>query len=497
MSAARLTQLRLRNFKSIGPEEQTVDIKPLTVLVGRNNSGKSAVLQGLLLLKQTLEEPRPDVEIALKGAYLSATTLRELTHDWPEEAGPGRRPEIALRWVSAVDRETFRRASVLKGGIESAGIRWPAEAYSSSPIAVDLKVELREHQSIVSVASTSMNATWWPSEHGDVSMVLGQDAGGSRVVRWGGGRPGVLFAEVDHFIPRLDGIAARELEPDEDDELLEIAFDLIYSDALDQLKALLAGVTHVGAARSAVPPYFDRPTSLPAKNVSPDGSNAVELLIGLREAAVNLSCFPGPLSSSGFFELPVCVASRPLADALNAVLRHLGIHVDLSLSESPELGLFRVLSGRAPLHQLGRGIGQLLPILVATLVADPLLGQGFAQDTPLADYLGRCEYFPVLTLEDVEGHLHPRVHARVAELLLALARSGRRLIVETHSDHVVRRLYGLMARTAPGSESEAWLKENVNIVAVGQTADGVTYLEQASLSRDARSESWPSDLLDG
>jgi hypothetical protein len=102
MPAARLTQIRLRNFKSIGPEEQTVDLKPLTVLIGRNNSGKSTVIQSLLLLKQTLEDPRPEVQLALQGNYVRATSLRELTHGWPEDM-TGKGPEITLRWVSAQD----------------------------------------------------------------------------------------------------------------------------------------------------------------------------------------------------------------------------------------------------------------------------------------------------------------------------------------------------------------------------------------------------------
>jgi putative ATP-dependent endonuclease of OLD family len=39
------TKLRIRNYKSFGNEEQGFDgIEPINILVGRNNSGKSALL---------------------------------------------------------------------------------------------------------------------------------------------------------------------------------------------------------------------------------------------------------------------------------------------------------------------------------------------------------------------------------------------------------------------------------------------------------------------
>ena len=47
-----LTGLRLRNFKSwddTGP----VRLAPLTIFFGRNSSGKSTLIQSLLLMKQT------------------------------------------------------------------------------------------------------------------------------------------------------------------------------------------------------------------------------------------------------------------------------------------------------------------------------------------------------------------------------------------------------------------------------------------------------------
>jgi predicted ATPase len=125
-----------------------------------------------------------------------------------------------------------------------------------------------------------------------------------------------------------------------------------------------------------------------------------------------------------------------------------------------------------------------------------LLGKTLDPDTTLSDYLERCAYSPILALEELESHLHPKAQTRLAHVLVALARSGRQLIVETHSDHLVRRLRGLVARAEPGSETEKWLLENINIVEVEQTPEGVTYIHQAQLTREGSIEQWPADFMD-
>ena len=49
-----ITKIAVKGFKSIA-EECEIDIRPLTILAGANSSGKSSIMQPLLMLKQTLE----------------------------------------------------------------------------------------------------------------------------------------------------------------------------------------------------------------------------------------------------------------------------------------------------------------------------------------------------------------------------------------------------------------------------------------------------------
>ena len=71
--------LSVENFKSI--ERVTdVDIANLTVLAGVNSSGKSSLIQALLLLKQTLTTSTSE-KLNLDGPYVYADSLLDLIHN--------------------------------------------------------------------------------------------------------------------------------------------------------------------------------------------------------------------------------------------------------------------------------------------------------------------------------------------------------------------------------------------------------------------------------
>ena len=500
MPAARLTQIRLRNFKSIGPEEQTVDLKPLTVLIGRNNSGKSTVIQSLLLLKQTLEDPRPEVQLALQGNYVRATSLRELTHGWPEDMA-GKGPEITLQWDSTQDARRLRhRLSGLSDtvlGDDGPGtsidgllhIDREAAFLKRGESCSEMFLCFREVNSAVIAQDVGLR-TLWPNT--GISQVPMRAAwrDGARQLEWSG--TGTLSLAEDHFMPYEDPHGVYK----QADRVIGRAFDMLYETQLGALKSLLAGAGYVSSSREEVPPYYARPTSTPTRNVLPNGGNAPELLYGRQTDVAHLAAMDSAGAPEQLFSLPATVISMPLKEAVNDVLRYLGIESSVSFADVQELGLFRMLFGRAPLNHVGRGIGHILPVIVAGLLSDPLLGQKLDPDITLSDYLDRCTYSPILALEELESHLHPKAQSRLAHVLVALARSGRQLIVETHSDHLVRRLRGLIARSEPGSETEKWLLENINIVEVEQTPEGVTYLHQAQLTREGSIEKWPADFMD-
>lgn len=71
--------LSISNFKSIA-EVVEVDVSNLTVLAGVNSSGKSSLIQALLLLKQTLTSSKSDM-LSIDGPYVYADSLLDLMHN--------------------------------------------------------------------------------------------------------------------------------------------------------------------------------------------------------------------------------------------------------------------------------------------------------------------------------------------------------------------------------------------------------------------------------
>src|SRR6266702_178179 len=72
-----ITEVQVAGFKSIS-EEQRIEVRPLTVLAGANSSGKSSMMQPLLLLKQTLEAPYDAGAIFPNGPNLKFTLTDQL-----------------------------------------------------------------------------------------------------------------------------------------------------------------------------------------------------------------------------------------------------------------------------------------------------------------------------------------------------------------------------------------------------------------------------------
>ena len=75
-----ITSLRVKNFKCF-LDSGTLKLAPLTVIFGRNNAGKSTLLQSLLLLRQTLDSPEYESRLNLRGQLFSAGTYADLVHE--------------------------------------------------------------------------------------------------------------------------------------------------------------------------------------------------------------------------------------------------------------------------------------------------------------------------------------------------------------------------------------------------------------------------------
>jgi predicted ATPase len=72
-----ISRIAVSGFKSIHTK-QAVEIRPLTILAGANSSGKSSMMQTLLLLKQTLEAPYDPGPLLIFGPNVKFSQVKQM-----------------------------------------------------------------------------------------------------------------------------------------------------------------------------------------------------------------------------------------------------------------------------------------------------------------------------------------------------------------------------------------------------------------------------------
>ena len=96
-----LTQLDLRFFKCF--DHLRLPLAPLTLLTGFNASGKSSVLQALVLLHQTMREHEWSTRLALNGTVLRLGTMPDVV----DEVSGRDRFRVALKYDASVYEWAF------------------------------------------------------------------------------------------------------------------------------------------------------------------------------------------------------------------------------------------------------------------------------------------------------------------------------------------------------------------------------------------------------
>lgn len=118
-------------------------------------------------------------------------------------------------------------------------------------------------------------------------------------------------------------------------------------------------------------------------------------------------------------------------------------------------------------HNFGFGISYLLPIIVTGLLA---------------------QENSILIVENPEAHLHPSGQSRIGQFLAQIAFSGVKVILETHSEHVVNgiRLYSLKQRLSP----DKICINNFSVV------DKTPHVNRIPLSSNMDILEWPEGFFD-
>ena len=375
------TSLHLKQFKS-WTDTGTVSLAPVTLVLGTNSSGKSSLIQSLLLLKQTVESPDRTIHLNLGGD-------------------------------DATDLFNF-------GDFKSIHKHGAKDCHFS--ISFSFKRVGGRHNERV--------------DSGRFAASYGQNSAGSTVVK------------------------ELRLEGSEDDHCFRIererrgAFSVFVDKDLDELFGLSSPL---GKSRDYAPERsiaFSRP----AINLLEDKGNLVQDISLAIDSELRALTYLGPLRRQPQRDY-VWNQAKPGKigvdgrHAIDALLASVFLHQSRNPRDSTLNGVSKWLqrmnlADRLKVHQVGRsnryevvvdshgvsanlrdvgiGISQVLPVLTVAFFAPP---------------------GSTVVLEEPEIHLHPLAQSLLAELFTEVSRERRvQFIVETHSEHLFRRMQTLIAR---------------------------------------------------
>lgn len=369
--------LHLTNFKA-WKDTGKLQLKPVTMLLGTNSSGKSSLIQSLLLLKQTVSSPDRKVHLNLGGDEVN-------------------------------DLFNF-------GSFDDV-LNQSAEAPREFSVAFDF-----ERQDDDFPHSGSFECSYGKTSTGSVAvqtMSLQTGEGAFRVVRREKGAFSVFVD--DETQPRIKG---RSYEPErsialsadaiaELDKKGQLAEDLSLA-----IRRELEGISYLGPLRRK--PERDYPwNKTKPGEVGSDGRAAIDVL--LASALLRTD------------------DQHEIVEGVSKWLRRMKVAQRLEVRQQGRSNRYELVVHRegvaCNLRDVGIGVSQVLPVLVLAYFAAP---------------------GSTVILEEPEIHLHPLAQSVLAELFVEVSRRrGVQFIVETHSEHLFRRMQTLVAKRKLTNDSVA------------------------------------------
>jgi predicted ATPase len=435
-----LLRLQFQNFKSW--RRVDLPLAPLTALFGANSSGKSSLLQFLLMLKQTKDSPDRSLALDFGGedSPVDLGSFRDAVHAHLNEE--------AITW-----HLEWKMPQELKIA-DPSGKRSEA-LFSGDKLGISSSVRLRNK--IV------------------VGDALEYDFSGARfILRREKERPGFQLearAAGDFRFIRtvgrkwdLPGPTKSYAFPDQARTYFQNSqflseFETAY---VDQMDAIL----HLGPLRD-----------YPKRQYIWSGSSPID--VG-RRGERTVDAILADTARGEERNIRAKARLRPFQEMIAWWLKDLGLIDRFSVTEiAPGAGLYRALVKRDPespetfITDVGFGVSQVLPALVLLYYAP----EG-----------------ATVILEQPEIHLHPAVQSALADLIITTVKSRNiQVILESHSEHLLQRL---LRRVAEGEKSPYPVVTPKDIkLFFCQSIAGVSRLNELKINLFGSIENWPEDFF--
>ena len=451
-----LTGFRVKNFKAF-EDTTSIDLKPLVLLSGINSAGKSSILQALLLLKQTLESSPGHVLNPSEPLFLGSldnflfggggenrNLTYNLTFTYPSQIDrfapidnhpPANRPEL----MNTLD-VAFPDVNRVSEGNELTCHLQLTFAWGKFGYLEQREVRLNDLQISIEIdAKPLLSLDISPRSARSYRTTLLEKGTSPELQDLAIER--LEVDSFDHFLPESFIISQSE-EPDISRRELPPRLAQFLRQLFRSIQSDLAEKTYYLSSFRDPPSHFYG-YSHTTDSLDFQGNNFPQVLWKHHDTPVHFvhPDFPYPDKKRRY--------EMPLGDAVPWILREVlgldqpvkvqpvGSRSDLLEVKVETLGKHSV---SVTLGDVGLGYNQILPVIVQGLLTPP----------------GGLVIF-----EQPEIHLHPDVQAKLVKFFVGLVRSGRRVLVETHSNHMVDHL---CLAIAEDQGPEDWLVNNASVL---------------------------------
>ncbi len=464
-----LTELRLTNFKAFG-ETQRIPIKPLTLIFGANSSGKSSIIQSLLLAHHGMEtgdfdvyQPRLAGDMVDLGGFDNfvhrhdaAKAVRlHLVADIDRERVQERLGELTDRTNAPVNFSRFGMSVVMSrhSGPEAAGETQEEDA-SLRPMVSGIEVFF-DGQPVVTLSASLLTwiigeyeAEFAAASHGSLQALLAGSAGARLTAESDLGMLGKAPANegvkwpfsFERFVLRAAGGVPypRAANPTEattcwDEQALRHYVSCLMTACSATLAETLKSITYLGPLRY-VPPRHTTEQGIQSPRQRAGGSLAWDAACRSQDVVDDLNRWLGPESFGTQYRLirRRLFSEGRLGEAMETeddpFVRLQNMKPDLVelLFQDAQSGI--VLSHR----DIGFGVSQMIPLVVYACAMRRQL----------------------IAVEQPESQLHPAHQAELGDVFIesALGERKNRFLLETHSEHLILRILRRIRETAKGTQ---------------------------------------------
>ena len=116
------------------------------------------------------------------------------------------------------------------------------------------------------------------------------------------------------------------------------------------------------------------------------------------------------------------------------------------------------------------------------------MSTGFHQVFPIIVQMAAMMRGEAVFIESPEAHLHPSAQVRLMEFFLSLVESGRTIIIETHSDLMIRAaIRGILS----GDVNQGKVK-----IFIANSSDDGSKISEIQIDERGRIKNWPDGFMD-